>query len=102
MTKTCRVCGEPSGSYFDCDRCWKFRQRAKQKFPKDKRGIKVVGFNNVEEFAKYLVDLYYEEPQGKYCSYTGLEMMVEERGKKEDLKRHSQNCDFSQNMATFL
>ncbi|MEH7119510.1 hypothetical protein V7128_19145 [Neobacillus vireti] len=80
----CRVCKKEESEYLDCDRCWKFRVRAYEKYPVDSRGVRVEGFNSVEEFALYLREEY-----DKYnkCAYTRIEMMVEERGKKKRLEK---------------
>lgn len=75
MTNICRVCNKPTiENRKDCEDCWKFYERAYQKFT-EKRNIPIK-FDTVVDLAKHLKKLYDEHP---YCSYTGLEMMVENR-----------------------
>ncbi|HDX9671347.1 TPA: hypothetical protein ROY24_004473 [Bacillus cereus] len=82
MTKTCRVCKKSTIKHRkDCEDCWKFYDRAQQKF-NEKRNIDI-HFNDPVDLAKHLKKLYDDNP---HCSYTGLEMMVENRQYVAQLK----------------
>ncbi|AZV43367.1 hypothetical protein BAOM_2758 [Peribacillus asahii] len=96
MGKICRICEEETtiGTREECESCWNFYKRAYQKFHED-RDIKIEGFDDEVKLAKHLRTLYIDN---KYCSYTGLEMMLRDReyterlkvdGKEEELEQYN-------------
>ena len=80
----CRVCEERDAveGKKDCAKCWKYYERANQKFNQRKSRNIEVDFEDRLELAKYLKELYDADPN---CYYSGVEMVVEELGKEERL-----------------
>lgn len=84
----CRVCKKSDAvkGEKECAKCWKFYQRADQKFNQQKsRGVAVKGFANRVELAIFLKSLYDTKPK---CHYTGVPLTVEEFGKEDTLRRY--------------